>query len=345
MLFAFEMMNKMGSRINSRTFERYKLVFSENQKKRIVSQETRDKIGNAHRGMKRSEEAKRKISESQKGKIISEETKAKLRGKIVSEETRRKMSLSSKGRKGHPISPETIAKIKLAVTGKKKSKESIEKSSKKLKEINDLRRIKELGITKEQFHEIASQLKSITELKEKFNYLDKSFLLGLLKSWYGTLKFHEAFKKTKITPAQINRFKRLGVKDFNEFDSIAKKCNTLEELNNSFPCNEKYIRKCLNVFYGNSSFYKIFNKTPILSEESRNKMAFAKLGKKRDLETRMKISKNHKSKRYGIPKEVCLKISLAQKGRKRNSSGMSGKKHSEETKEKIRKAKRNYANI
>jgi hypothetical protein len=46
--------------------------------KRNVSEETRRKNGEAHRGKVLSEETKRKLSEANKGKVFSEETRRKL---------------------------------------------------------------------------------------------------------------------------------------------------------------------------------------------------------------------------------------------------------------------------
>ena len=59
----------------------------------IVSAETKSKISNSHRGMKLSLEAKKKISESKKGRIPWNKGK-----KGISEETRKKMSNAAKRR-------------------------------------------------------------------------------------------------------------------------------------------------------------------------------------------------------------------------------------------------------
>ena len=68
-------------------------------------------------------------------------------------------------------------------------------------------------------------------------------------------------------------------------------------------------------------------------------MALAKIGIKRSEEVKAKLSLNHKSKRYGISKETCEKISKANKGK---VSSMKGKKHSKET---ILKMKNRDSNI
>lgn len=135
-------------------------------KGRIISQETRDKIGKAHKGKiitekhkeqirkaslgrKLSEETKKKISESHLGeknywygKVHSENAKNKISianlGKKLSEETKKKMS---KSRIGHKTSEETKEKIRQSNLGKIRSQEtrnkiSLVKKSKSKKIIN-----------------------------------------------------------------------------------------------------------------------------------------------------------------------------------------------------------------
>lgn len=72
------------------------------------SEETRRKIGAAHKGKHLSEEHKKKLIESHKGKHISEEHRRKIieanKNRHLSEETRRKMSEAHKRR---PLSDET----------------------------------------------------------------------------------------------------------------------------------------------------------------------------------------------------------------------------------------------
>ena len=73
----------------------------------ICSEETRRKIGEAHKGKHHTEESRRKMSEAQKGRTLSIETRKKLSeaakgennpnfGKKASEETRRKLSEAAK---------------------------------------------------------------------------------------------------------------------------------------------------------------------------------------------------------------------------------------------------------
>lgn len=102
-----------------------------------VSQETRKKLSECHKGKHRSEETKRKISEGHKGKKLSEETRKKLseirkgrkhtdeqkrkigeahRGMKRSEETKRKIS---EGHKGLVRSDEWRRKQSEAHSGKK----------------------------------------------------------------------------------------------------------------------------------------------------------------------------------------------------------------------------------
>ena len=73
-----------------------------------LTQDTKNKLSEAHKGKHHSEETRRKISESEKGKQLSEETRIKMseskskrsprKGVTLSEETRKKISESLKGR-------------------------------------------------------------------------------------------------------------------------------------------------------------------------------------------------------------------------------------------------------
>lgn len=85
-------------------------------KGRAISEETRAKLSESHKGQlpwnkgrpgpnkdrKFSEETRKKISEAKKGKLLSEETKKKIskamKGKHPSEETKRKLSEANKGK-------------------------------------------------------------------------------------------------------------------------------------------------------------------------------------------------------------------------------------------------------
>ena len=99
-----------------------------------ITEETKKKIGDAHRGKLVSEETKAKLSATKKGKpspkkgkpgkTHSDETKAKLsaagKGRVVSEESKAKSSATQKGR---IFSEETKAKISAAKKGKTLSEE------------------------------------------------------------------------------------------------------------------------------------------------------------------------------------------------------------------------------
>jgi group I intron endonuclease len=102
-----------------------------------MTEETRKKIGDAHRGKKLLEETKAKIGAANRGKKLSEETKAKIGaasiGRKRSEETRKKIGDAHRGRKrpdiaaalrGMKRSEETKAKIADAKRGKYNTKKS-----------------------------------------------------------------------------------------------------------------------------------------------------------------------------------------------------------------------------
>jgi len=98
--------------------------------------ESKEKIGKASRGLKRSEETKRRLSESKKGKPghkgvkVSEETREKIRKAArqrppISSETRKKMSEAQRNRPPRaPVSEETRKKQSEAKKGRKLSEET-----------------------------------------------------------------------------------------------------------------------------------------------------------------------------------------------------------------------------
>ena len=103
-----------------------------NAKRRIASsnyshsEEAKAKISLAHKGKTVSEESRENMRKAQQlrkesGYVpppVSAETRAKLgqahKGKVMSEETRAKLRAANLGKKKAPMSPETIAKMKLA---------------------------------------------------------------------------------------------------------------------------------------------------------------------------------------------------------------------------------------
>lgn len=103
----------------------YELIFLTHAEHRrlhsmSISDETRKKISEAHKGKVHSEETRRKMSEAMKGKHHTEETRRKLseaqkgrpspiKGATLSEETRKKMSEAAKNRA--KITEETRRKL------------------------------------------------------------------------------------------------------------------------------------------------------------------------------------------------------------------------------------------
>lgn len=85
---------------------------------RKISDDTKQKLSESHKGFKVSEETKKKISETEKGRVFSDETKRKIseaqKGKIIPEETKKKISESLKG---HKASEEACKKISERMMG------------------------------------------------------------------------------------------------------------------------------------------------------------------------------------------------------------------------------------
>jgi hypothetical protein len=87
-----------------------------------ITEETRKRLSNSHKGQIQSIEARAKNSAAQKGKTISEKQRLQIslvhRGKILSNETKQKLSNSHLGKiawnKGIKWSEETKAKLKAA---------------------------------------------------------------------------------------------------------------------------------------------------------------------------------------------------------------------------------------
>ena len=98
------------------------------------------KIGGWNKGLKMSDEIKKKISQNTKGRVINENTKIKISNKLkgvkktpMSEETKKKISETKKGQispnKGKKFNDEWKTNMSLCRLGKKRSKSSIEKKS------------------------------------------------------------------------------------------------------------------------------------------------------------------------------------------------------------------------
>jgi hypothetical protein len=108
---------------------------------RVMTLDTKEKIGSSNRGKPKSEEHKQKIREARakqvntrKGIPASEETKQKIREaratQIITDETRQKMKLNHVGMLGKNHSDTTKQKIREANLGKVLSKETRKKMSK-----------------------------------------------------------------------------------------------------------------------------------------------------------------------------------------------------------------------
>ena len=63
------------------------------------SAEWKDKLSKARKGLKRTEETKNKISESMSGRKLSEEHRLKLKSRVITDEWRLKLSIAAKNRK------------------------------------------------------------------------------------------------------------------------------------------------------------------------------------------------------------------------------------------------------
>lgn len=133
----FEMMNLKDAGIHGSYSQESKDKMRQSQLGKKAKPETIAKRVSKMKGRKHTDEAKRKISIGNKGKRAgqntTEEVKAKLRkanlGKTLSDEHKAKIGLSNKVKIHNKMSEETKLKIKNAITGIKRTKQQIEKSS------------------------------------------------------------------------------------------------------------------------------------------------------------------------------------------------------------------------
>jgi len=99
-----------------------------------VSEQTRRKIAEANRRRVVTDETKQKIGEFHKGKTLSEEHKNKLhegrKRALITDEYRLKMSALKMGKKLKPLSEERKLQISRQQKGRKHSKEHIENTKK-----------------------------------------------------------------------------------------------------------------------------------------------------------------------------------------------------------------------
>ena len=234
-----------------------------------VSEETRQKMSEAHKGKTHSEETRKKLSEVRKGKKHgppSEKTRLKIseaqKGKKISVETRRKLSETHKanpslGFKGKTHSEETRRKLSEINKGKKLSTETKCKLAKTSKGRfrNPHRKTAEAFYFSLPDH-LSPVEKWITFRKAFSEIVNKS----TLHRW-----FHE-WDPTQWTPDDTQRKQSVAAK-------------------NRPPISEETRRKHAKASTGRH-----------YSAETRRKMSEAHKGKKASAETRRKLSAAHKGR-------------------------------------------------
>ena len=162
------------------------------------SEETKQKIGEVHKGKQISEEQKKKLSIALKGRIMSDEHKKKIsashKGKHHTEESKKKMSETKKGLQSgekHPMfgkhhSEEAKKKMSLARKGKPAHNKGVpmsEEQKKKLKNGKTSKKVLQFTLTGEFIREWPSTAEC------ERNGFDSSFISaccrGKYKSAYG----------------------------------------------------------------------------------------------------------------------------------------------------------------
>ena len=105
-----------------------------------LSEETKRKMSESTKGIKRSEETKRKISETKKGKKQSEETKNKIskskKGKKHSDDTKKKLSELNIGKNNPMFGKKQSEETKNKISKSRKGKKHSDDTKKKLSELN-----------------------------------------------------------------------------------------------------------------------------------------------------------------------------------------------------------------
>ena len=140
-----------------------------------LSEETKKKMSEGHKGLVRSQETKRKISEANKGKKLSEETRMKMSEaqKCIkrSEEIRKKMSKLHKGKK---LSEETKKKLSKLHKDKKLSEETKNKMSEKKKGIPNIKLSKPVLQIDKNTNQVIAEFTSVREIERIFGYSNQN---------------------------------------------------------------------------------------------------------------------------------------------------------------------------
>lgn len=190
---------------NSKEAEEYKLFLKTHKKP--LSEESRKKMSESHKGWSPSEEHRRRASEVHTGKIVSKETREKLRkvnlGRHHTEESKRKISESRRGKK-LSSDKKNSKSLKGKRLGISPTKEQVEKAKQT--------RILHGGWvhTDESKRKISESLKKTNSVSE---HISEDIRNSLRK------KFGFAVRYTDINTGEIY-----------EFDSITKAVSELKEL-------------------------------------------------------------------------------------------------------------------
>lgn len=157
-----------------------------------LTQDHKNKIGKAHKGMKREQSTKDNISKALKGKKFTAERVEKMKlvgvGIPLKEETKKKLSEKLSG-SGNPFfgkkhSPDTQAKIAEKLKGRKQSQEEVEKRRQSLLALN-----RKYTPTQETVNKISASMKgkkASEETKRKMSESHKGKKMAdgaLAKSW------------------------------------------------------------------------------------------------------------------------------------------------------------------
>jgi group I intron endonuclease len=186
----FNICLKAGSCLGMKLSEAAKRKISESNRRRIVSEATKEKMRIKLTGKTHSTESREKMSKSRKGRKFTENHKQKIReankGKKFTDEHRMKLSIA---RKGRIITDETKKKLSLSHIGKKNALYGKHHS---LETKNKLREL-----AKNQKHTEESKTKMSKAQKKRWDNVDNEVRNGFKmraillnhKRWHSDMKF------------------------------------------------------------------------------------------------------------------------------------------------------------
>lgn len=271
MIYAFELMNKTKSNkkryINSKTYERNKILFNENRKE---SQSEEFKI------RKNTTEYKNWLKEEQNKKLDRRLKNLGIKKKEDLFKIAKTCDTMQDFHKQFPnCSYRYICKSLNVLFGNASFNKIFNKERTLSIEAKEKMRNKAIGRKHSEATKKKIGLGGIGRFySEETRKKMSDSLKGKVSSMKGRKHSKETILKMKNRDSSINeriglknkeineikRLEKLGIKSKEQFIKLGKKCKTLDEFRNSLNCEWSYVEKCLKHWFNSSSFYKAFEK-------------------------------------------------------------------------------------